>query len=547
MVSTREKVIVALTLCGACLFATEDAFGQVPRFRLTDLGLPTNGVVPKAHAINDHGQVVGEVTYDHAGQNEAEHAFLWLPEADYGLAAGMHDLTDLAGLTAAGQDGAAFDINDDGIIVGSQDLAGLPIVAFAWDMSQYDPNNYDWAYDLGSLFTGAPKTQLDEGGTAYGVNNANPAVIVGKAGELPVGFQITLPHGGEDAEFEILSPLVDSPTDYVSVGHDVNMIDPIAVVGGSSPGTGFQPDCFPYNDAVRWTTAGSPRPAIELPAFLDPNNQPDYSEAEALGLDEQDPPRMVGWGREQIDYVGEPSDCMARALFWEWNEQSQVYDVANLGALVGGAPDPRQSSAWSIRDADPGELVQVVGLDEDFNEALLWERDGANWSLATLFDEIQTCCTWVNLTTAEDINTDGWITGRGVDQLTDWRVYVLTPPSDCPQDVNGDGTVDINDVFDVTANWGDCPVGAICTWDLDYNCVVDVDDLFLVINGPVWGDCDSESIGGRGLAMILNGWLRDGGEAALRRESVSWDQVNACLANESEDGVEACLYGLLKN
>lgn len=546
MVSLCKKAIVALTLCGACLLATGGALGQTnPRFRLTDLGIPTDGAAPHAYAINAEGQAVGEFIYDYAGQNQADHAFLWLPEADYSLAAGIYDLTDLAGLTAAGQDGAAFDINDDGIIVGKQDLAGLPEVAFVWDMNEYDPNNYDWAYDLGSLFTGTPKTRLDEGGAAYAASNSAPAVVVGVTGDTPLGFQVALPFGVEEAEFDTLSPLSDTPADEWSTGYDVNTNDPVVAVGSSTPSYGIQPDCFPYDDAVRWDGAGSPRPASELPAFLDPNNPPDYSRAEALGVDEQDPPRIVGWGLEQIDYFEEPSDCMSRALFWEWDEQEEEYDTFNLGSLVGGSPDPRESVAEAIRNVGLNDALQVVGADTSFNDALMWERDGGSWSLTNLFDEISTGCNWIDLYNAMDINVDGWITGRGVNEVSDWRVYVLTPLSDCPEDVNGDEVVDIDDLFEVLGHWGDPVPGTIWVWDVNNDCTVDFNDVTAVLNawGPCAGDGDA---GDDSLATILYRWLADGGAAAMDENLVTWDQVNACLANDSEDGVQACLYGLLK-
>jgi len=193
MVSLRDRSVAALILCGACLFACNQVLAQeVPRFRLTDLGLPADGTVPKAYAINAKGQIAGEFLYKFGDPLQSYHAFLWLPKADYGLAAGMHDLTDLAGLTAVGKNGVAFDINDDGIVVGRQDTATLSGVAFLWDLAEY-PN--DWAYDLGSLFEQGSdeRAELNEGGTAYGINNASPAVIVGVTGNPPLGFQITMP------------------------------------------------------------------------------------------------------------------------------------------------------------------------------------------------------------------------------------------------------------------------------------------------------------------------------------------------------------------
>jgi hypothetical protein len=49
-------------------------------------------------------------------------------------------------------------------------------------------------------------------------------------------------------------------------------------------------------------------------------------------------------------------------------------------------------------------------------------------------------------------------------------------------DVNCDGIVDIDDLFDVLAAWGPCPhVPSDCPADLDGDGIVDIDDLFGVL------------------------------------------------------------------
>lgn len=55
-----------------------------------------------------------------------------------------------------------------------------------------------------------------------------------------------------------------------------------------------------------------------------------------------------------------------------------------------------------------------------------------------------------------------------------------------PADVNVDGGVDIDDLFDVINGWGPCPGTPLpCAADIDLNGAIDVDDLFAVINA--WG------------------------------------------------------------
>jgi hypothetical protein len=57
---------------------------------------------------------------------------------------------------------------------------------------------------------------------------------------------------------------------------------------------------------------------------------------------------------------------------------------------------------------------------------------------------------------------------------------------DCPADVDGSGYVDIDDIFDVLYNWGECPSGP-CPCDVNCDGQVDIDDIFDVL--AQWGAC----------------------------------------------------------
>jgi hypothetical protein len=56
--------------------------------------------------------------------------------------------------------------------------------------------------------------------------------------------------------------------------------------------------------------------------------------------------------------------------------------------------------------------------------------------------------------------------------------------SDCPADIDGNGFVDVDDLFAVLGDWGPCDG---CAADIDGNGFVDVDDLFAVLGD--WGPC----------------------------------------------------------
>ncbi len=96
---------------------------------LSDLG-NLGGSNGKAEGINSQGQICGWSTISDDGWNV--HAFLWLPSADYGLAAGLNDLGALhAGDTAYAY---ARAVNESGTLVGSAgaDDSTSPS-AFVWD------------------------------------------------------------------------------------------------------------------------------------------------------------------------------------------------------------------------------------------------------------------------------------------------------------------------------------------------------------------------------------------------------------------------------
>ena len=56
--------------------------------------------------------------------------------------------------------------------------------------------------------------------------------------------------------------------------------------------------------------------------------------------------------------------------------------------------------------------------------------------------------------------------------------------SPCPEDLNGNGTVDFNDILSLLASWGQC---TSCPEDLDDNGDVDFADLLVML--AAYGDC----------------------------------------------------------
>jgi len=74
-----------------------------------------------------------------------------------------------------------------------------------------------------------------------------------------------------------------------------------------------------------------------------------------------------------------------------------------------------------------------------------------------------------------DIYGDGWVSTNDV------RLTGSGDDGPCPADITGDGTVDIDDLFEILNNWGGISP------DLTGDGNVDIDDLFVILNA--WGPC----------------------------------------------------------
>ena len=67
--------------------------------------------------------------------------------------------------------------------------------------------------------------------------------------------------------------------------------------------------------------------------------------------------------------------------------------------------------------------------------------------------------------------------------IDDRSTGVCSQESECPADVNGDGVVDIDDLFDILAHWGE----GSGNWDVNDDGTVDIDDVYAVLDN--WGPC----------------------------------------------------------
>jgi len=66
-----------------------------------------------------------------------------------------------------------------------------------------------------------------------------------------------------------------------------------------------------------------------------------------------------------------------------------------------------------------------------------------------------------------------------------YRALVEWDAGDCPNDLNGDGVIGINDVLQLISEWGNCQ--SSCAGDFDNDGIVGIDDLLVLISA--WGSC----------------------------------------------------------
>jgi len=91
-----------------------------------------------------------------------------------------------------------------------------------------------------------------------------------------------------------------------------------------------------------------------------------------------------------------------------------------------------------------------------------------------------------------DCNDNGVIDGCDIYYGTslDHNSNGVPDECDCNADLNGDETVNINDIFMVLGLWGECdlPCPPYCFGEITYDCTVNIDDIFAILGQ--WGDCE---------------------------------------------------------
>ena len=362
----RYRNVWALLAVAAALTAGASASAQTYQLTL----LETGGGYIRSVGINDAGQIAG--TRFSIGFNSA---VLWTDPIENPM---PQVLGSLGGTATYSYEAAA--INATGQIVGSGAFVGSVEVsdshAILWSGGQ--------VYDLG---TALPSGRAQ----AWGINDAG----------LVVGQTFGLGTSGNSAV--VWDSKLQTVTQLTSLGGGLGVDNSAGVaisntgfVTGSSsstPNPGYTP-------AVRWDLSDPSALPTNLNAF------PGASFIHAWGLAVNDSGQVAG--------EGVTSDGRYLAALWR---DDQTYVLSTPGTAFG--------YAYGINNAG-----QVVGnrWDNPKQSALLWNSATSEAiDLNSFLDAAAVSAGW-HLSSAKDINNNGWIVGNADNSITsEGTAFLLTP------------------------------------------------------------------------------------------------------------------------
>lgn len=425
-----------------------------------------------ARRINDRGGIIGFSQSDSLGRR----AFAWF-WCDAPASLADKTTIDLTALASRSLPGEAWDINANDIVVGYQHVViGIDEYdrAFVWDLPD---ENY---VQLGIL---APDDEGDS--TAYGINDLDPATVVGQATVEDACFEngprnvIGFLHLFGDDPDDLL-PLDPFGTDELAAAIAANNDEPVLAVGRSSVCNLFAP-CGPDYDGAAWLLDD------EDPGML---AEVDADEA-TFATDVNDAGRIVGY---RLFESG--SSCDFHALFWEHAGASPV----DLGAIGGLGSESTQ--ALGIQEDVGDGVLRVVGANLTTEEGLLWTKDGSSaWQVVTINSLLTPMASTV--IEASDMNRFGWIVGTVRCGAGERAVLVRPLPSECRSDLSLDGAVGATDLSIMLGAWGTSPT-CDARADIDADGEVDAADLAILL-GDWSNTCICEAPGEGGTSLLAGG------------------------------------------
>jgi len=149
---------------------------------------------------------------------------------------------------------------------------------------------------------------------------------------------------------------------------------------------------------------------------------------------------------------------------FRWSLEGGMIDLGTFGG--------NESRAYAMNDA--GHIVGQAEYPDGTLHGFIW-MDGEMFDLNNyIVPDIA-----VTITNAKGINSTGDISAIGEYQDGSTRPFLLSPMDNTiPEDVNGDGDVNVSDLLAVVGNWGECPN---CPEDVNNDGIVNVGDVLAVI------------------------------------------------------------------
>jgi hypothetical protein len=199
---------------------------------------------------------------------------------------------------------------------------------------------------------------------------------------------------------------------------------------------------------------------------------------------------------------GQPAIGIARWDGSQWHALGQSFEGSpgtQAAALIVHGDELVACGNFTVADGQP---VNRIARWMDCNLCLADLSGDKEVGIDDLFDVIADWgpCPYVPPLCPGDISPDGGNDVVNVDDLTLLLLHIqfqqdCDPFDACIADVNEDGLIDIDDVFEMLAMWGACPPpppppcpADLAPTDTGGDGTVDIDDLFYIIDA--WGPCE---------------------------------------------------------
>jgi probable HAF family extracellular repeat protein len=464
-------------MIGAVLVIGSMAGAQsVPRYQIVDLGDLSNGndhLRSFAFGINDDNIVVG-MAEDSLNRLQA---FIWLPwESRYGIGSGSAGFNSTlnshmwplgTNITNNLGQSVAYDINEQGWIVGSSDYTTNTYRGFLWNPAALDGSSNPWAANASGRKTMIDAIVGDEA-RAHAITNVRNdgtddfVIVAGVTldDDTPDDTDPEVVHNCKDSLFGTNPKRVargystrievDPPptlhtilsTERRAGGADTlgdqdfgqswamavaNQGPTDYVTGGITylcPGLMAGTDCGDSPTPVFWTDASEFDPSL-----MDTYFGSTVAEYDGRVYDISDAGEFVG---RLEDFVPLDHGCTIFATYWASKNAAptnidtgacafaihSTVSPSTMIRVVGTATSVDYFEPFYPMDASTDPFEPDADLDIG-SDAMLWEStNGTSWTATVLQDAIHTECEgndggeW-QLHQAFDINENGWIVGHG--------------------------------------------------------------------------------------------------------------------------------------